>query len=596
MRLRKATIEGFKSVKGREDLVVDPKVTILIGANDHGKSNILEAFRRLNDDSPITEEDRHWDLEGGTPKITWYFDCDASTMEKLQVLELKAEPSEADGPKGDGTTATPECFELNQSGQIVLSKELGGGLVVVSVPLKIPVTNAPQVLELKPRVELFQPPEISMKDDTTLEELSQPEFEYMQGIFRLAGIWDERETIFVENAKSSMRLDEASKRLTKVLNDEWNQGKDNHGKELEWKLDHREGGKIKIEIKDPAISSQYTRPSLRSSGFRTYFLVSMIIYARVEAHPSNSNLYLFDEPGTNLHPRAQIDLQRSFESIADQAQIVYSTHSLFLTNKNYPDRNMVVAKTSEGTKINSKPFTRNWKAVRDSLGILLTNNFLISDKTVLVEGPSDEIYLYYAIRQLKKSGAVDIDLDDFSVVDAGDSSNFAAMAKLMLDEGRSVVAMVDGDLGGQRIRSRLEKICKPKIASKELEFIELPKDKSSEDVFCVQEVLQEVIKKSTQDLVEIGARKLKDGLNLDTAVSAIKPKPNTTLGRVIEDESKSWFDDEEMVSKVTIALRYEDDAQDVKMSSEATKLVNELKMKLGIRGEKSHEEGVFEEV
>src|SRR6185437_9230882 len=171
---------------------------------------------------------------------------------------------------------------------------------------------------------------------------------------------------------------EASEKLTNILNDQWNQGKN-----LKWIFDHTgtNGDTIRIQIQDPAIKGQYTRPSLRSSGFRTYFLLSMIVYARSQRTPTESHIYLFDEPGTYLHPSAQLDLQRTFEALADESQLIYTTHSIFLISKNYPARNRVVVKTASGTKIDQKPFTKNWKSVRQSLGILLSNNFLIAEKT-----------------------------------------------------------------------------------------------------------------------------------------------------------------------------------------------------------------------
>ena len=73
------------------------------------------------------------------------------------------------------------------------------------------------------------------------------------------------------------------------------------------------GDHILIQIYDPSVKNRYTQPSKRSSGFQTFFILSMLITARKYNNPSNSYIFLFDEPGTYLHPSAQIDLQRSFE-------------------------------------------------------------------------------------------------------------------------------------------------------------------------------------------------------------------------------------------------------------------------------------------
>ena len=48
-------------------------------------------------------------------------------------------------------------------------------------------------------------------------------------------------------------------------------------------------------------------------------------------------------------------------------------------------------KDDVGTTIDAKPLAKNWKSVREPLGILLAHNFLISDYTLLVEGPAEPV-------------------------------------------------------------------------------------------------------------------------------------------------------------------------------------------------------------
>ena len=88
-------------------------------------------------------------------------------------------------------------------------------------------------MALRPRVELFEAPKTNLVDRVNLAQLATPEFDFMQGIFMLAGLWKNREVVFTENDKTSKLLNEASDKLTKILNDKWNQGKN-----LTWKLIH----------------------------------------------------------------------------------------------------------------------------------------------------------------------------------------------------------------------------------------------------------------------------------------------------------------------------------------------------------------------
>lgn len=604
MKLKKLKIKGFRSVKKEEPLRVDEKITILIGANDHGKSNLLDAILRLNEDTPFVADDKNWDLPSSEKMaISWHFKADDAVMQKLS--ELTAKPLALEGtelapvPEGQAPLAKPIAevltFPVNAESEIVYYRDdTTNGVKVESLPIEIPVSMEPEILKLRPRVELFSLPQNNLVDELTLAQLKDDKFEFMQGIFQEAGLWEVRGTIFSQTDTNTMLLDDASKKLTKILNDKWKQGRD-----LEWKLDYTgtNGDHITLQIKDPSVGTRYTRPSLRSSGFKTYFLLSMIINARTHKHASDSYIYLFDEPGTYLHPHAQLDLQKSFEAISDNAQLVYTTHSLFLINKNYPDRNRVVSKTKVGTKIDQKPFVKNWKSVRESLGILLSNNFLIAEKTLLTEGPSDVIYFIDAIKKLKQAGTIDIDLNDLSVVDAGDSENYVAMAKLMLSEGREVVALIDGDGSGNNMENQLRKICAKELKEKKLQICKLKSGKSAEDVFCEISVLRSAMKTVFNNLTATsGARKAAAGFDVEKAIQAIKPSSTETLGKIISDATTQWFDPNEKMSKLSIALEYESLGGASQVPADAHDEVGAIRDLLKLKGEKSVETGVFEEV
>jgi hypothetical protein len=691
MRLAKLKIRGYRSIKKDEALVTDQRITILIGANDHGKSNLLAAILCLNDDHPIVSEDRNWDLLPSDPvDIIWHFAVDDGTLQKLKQLAprpksspagISAAPSETGQPPASDcpppkaasppdptatpapglatdvtVTATPapvsataasttavagaapslvsasqvvspaaatqpspaatqvapaaaapqsspaledaeeSTLPTNESNEIVFSRDLATNRVkVVSVPTPVLNSHEGDVLALRPRVELFESPTGNVVDQVTRAELETPAFEFMQGIFRLAGLWESRDRVFTQNDTTSKQLKEASETLTQILNDKWNQGKD-----LRWIFEHtgNNGDTIRIMIEDPAIKGRYTRPSLRSSGFRTYFLLSMIIYARTQNTLSNSHFYLFDEPGTYLHPSAQLDLQRSFETIADQAQLVYTTHSLFLISKNYPARNRVISKTISGTKIDQKPFSKNWKSVRQSLGILLSNNFLIAEKTLLVEGPSDAVYLLDALKKLKANGDIDVDLNDMSIVDAGDSQNYVAMAKIMLSEGRSIVALADGDAAGKKLKAQLEQACAVDVQAKKLQIHLLPDNKSSEDIFADLESVKRAARKSFDRLVGDQSRVAKEGLKIDESIKEIKTSEGATLGKTIEGITKSWFTPAEKISKLQLAISYEDEVESSGAAPppSALKELAKIKNLLDLRSEKSKQSGVFEEV
>src|SRR5262249_54292475 len=91
MRLKEVRIKGYRSVRNQIRVLIDEKMTILVGANDHGKSNILRAIQNLNDESPFTQDDVNWDSEeNDSPQVEWDFDLAAEPSADAQEPLVEA--------------------------------------------------------------------------------------------------------------------------------------------------------------------------------------------------------------------------------------------------------------------------------------------------------------------------------------------------------------------------------------------------------------------------------------------------------------------------------------------------------------------------
>lgn len=594
MRLKKVIIEGFRSIKSKTILLVDDKVTVLIGANDHGKTNILHALTYLDENLELAEKDVNSDfISRGIPfdealSIEWHFDT--SGFNPLQNI------NESTSERLKNNIATHPPIQRDERELLVFRREgIGEHIRILSCSSRLyQEVSLFNLFKLAPKIELFSiPQEVGIIDEISRDQLENPEFEFVHGILHLSNLWNKRLEIFEDSDHNRRQLAEASQTLTKNLSTQWNQGSD-----LEWELRLDANNKILIRIKDPAIRETYIRPSQRSTGFKTFFLFTMLINARLfnSKAINNKRILLFDEPGTYLHPIAQIDLQRSFETISDTTQIVYTTHSVFMINKNYPERNRVISKSLNGTQIDQKPFIRNWKAVRGALGILLTNNFLIADRTLLVEGPSDKIYLIEAIRRLKVEHKIDFDINDLNILDAGDSQHYNAMAKFMLAEGRKVIALVDGDDAGKRIHDQLWKTCASEINSEQLKLHRLPRNKSIEDLFPNRGIYFEAIVILVDELLKDKVQKLTKGITIEQIKEDLANinVSSDSLGRKIDKLSRKWFRDSQSLSKLEIAIKYDllssefykKDNVDISLSQDAEKFITKLKADLRIPSER----------
>lgn len=146
--------------------------------------------------------------------------------------------------------------------------------------------------------------------------------------------------------------------------------------------------------------------SERSAGF-TWFFSFLIKFDRVKKEGGGPVFLLLDEPGLTLHGMAQADLLRYFsEKLAPHHQIIYSTHSPFMVPPDDLSAARIVEdlvnvdnrgrRTPIGTKVRTDVLSRDRDSVfplQGALGYSLTQTLFVGKHAILVEGPSDILYL-----------------------------------------------------------------------------------------------------------------------------------------------------------------------------------------------------------
>jgi len=273
VRLKEVKISGFRSIQNEAVLLVDSNITILIGANDHGKTNILKAIETLNDNVPFTPDDQNWDTEGDIyPHVEWLFELTPEEQQEFSNLAMQVETSNAPTQKTENRNIT-----LLTSKQLTEVRFCRSGVSnAIDIPEKgLSKAQKDFLLKARPRVELFSIPQKGSIDSVTKAQLDDDQYEFMKGLFMKAGLWEISDKIFQLNTRTSKLLDDASQKLTKILQKEWEQGKN-----LSWKFKHSGNGSvIEIEIIDPSVSKQYVRPSQRSSGFTAFFVTNLALSA-----------------------------------------------------------------------------------------------------------------------------------------------------------------------------------------------------------------------------------------------------------------------------------------------------------------------------
>lgn len=164
----------------------------------------------------------------------------------------------------------------------------------------------------------------------------------------------------------------------------------------------------------------------RSSGF-VWFFSFLVWFNQLKQTYGKNLIILLDEPGLTLHARAQADLLRYInEQLRPHYQVIYTTHSPFMIDAD----NLLSARTVEdvvkkekqkdgeivehllGTKVSTDVLSTDPDTVSPLQRVLdyeITQTLFVGKHTLLVEGPSDLLYLKWFSRQLEKTGKPGLD-------------------------------------------------------------------------------------------------------------------------------------------------------------------------------------------
>ena len=171
----------------------------------------------------------------------------------------------------------------------------------------------------------------------------------------------------------------------------------------------------------------------RSRGF-VWFFSFLAYFLKLEEETTQPLILLLDEPGLSLHATAQHDLLRFInERLAPHHQVIFTTHSPFMVDPhNFGRVRTVIDAPETGTTVSSdilKTDAESAFPLHAALGVELTQTLFVGPNVLLVEGPSDVIYLQYLSEQLIKAGKTGLD-DRWVLVPGGGISKLAAFMTL----------------------------------------------------------------------------------------------------------------------------------------------------------------------
>lgn len=229
----------------------------------------------------------------------------------------------------------------------------------------------------------------------------------------------------------------------------------------------------------------------KGTGFQMFlFLIVSILLEYTAANREKRNsIILIDEPERMLHPAAQrkfIDLINDIVKHNPNINFMISTHSsVIIKNNNVTTINLVEKDAQGKTQLNKKAYQNNWAAVRNSLGMTLSDSLIIGEHTFIVEGVCEQLCFPILLQKFYP----DLEIDKIFFFNACGAGEVPSVLKL-LDQRRlltNVNIILDSDDAGDEaiktIKSDKKAFPYKSIMQLNSAKIERTIDKAFEDMF-----------------------------------------------------------------------------------------------------------------
>lgn len=464
MRLKKLTIKNFRSISQIEDFeFVDLGITSFIGGNGTGKSNILRGISYLQEEGP--SDDDFYAKGRGVDKILikaeFIFEKKDGGLLKSENFSLKDIQGfyvNVEKKRGENGTISFEPLgykeeagakidsllvhikkvmydlELPSEAENTKTKLLAGvngGLTQASPNYEKSISSISEAVE---ELKQFKP-EAAKEISVCLEKIEKITTSDLEE--RLEGIFDtlDIELLKVEGYKienkapigelnddskhpflydllvlagtkasefepvGSPTLQRIERRASQVLSEKISKVWVSH--ELKFDID-REGEELLFTV----FTQQSQQIGLTDLSDGEKWFLRYYTRLAISELKGKQVLWLFDEPGRDLHSSSQIDLKKFFEDISQNSQIIYTTHQAMMVPWHRLERIFVVENSkTDGTVVHK----RFWKdtglesPLKEALSTFVGEELFSGKEHIIVEGMSDYFYLQGWLRFFQKS-------------------------------------------------------------------------------------------------------------------------------------------------------------------------------------------------
>lgn len=300
-----------------------------------------------------------------------------------------------------------------------------------------------------------------------------------------------------------------------------------------------DGANIYLRIKNSR--HRVTTPfDKRSRGFIWFF--SFLVWFDSVQYQFNKEdedrklILLLDEPALALHALAQSDFLNYIDHLSENHQVIYTTHSPFMVHSDRLHQvRMIEDKDKIGTVITETLTGTDPRTIfplQAALGWDIAQNLFISKRNLLVEGPSELIYLKHMSNYLESKGRTTLN-ENITIVPTGGLDKIITFVALLGASDLSIAVLHDYDgKNNQKLDELIKnKIINPKLIRNTSMYID-QKDKPSdiEDLLSTKiyiDLFNKTFEKNIQDKIKISD--LPDGSRVVERLNRYLKEKNITL-------------------------------------------------------------------
>jgi ABC-type cobalamin/Fe3+-siderophores transport system ATPase subunit len=272
------------------------------------------------------------------------------------------------------------------------------------------------------------------------------------------------------------KLESVSNRISREIFTYWTQ---NRNLKVQFRLDagrtgdpapYNSGNILRTRVENTIHEASVSFDD-RSTGF-VWFFSFLVLFSQFKKTHGDNVILLLDEPGTSLHAKAQEDLLRYFkEKLISHHQVIYTTHSPFMV----PADNLMAARTVEdvvkrdkqgnvqevlGTKVSDNVLSVDRETLfplQGALGYEITQTLFIGKNSLLVEGPSDLLYLKAYSAELTQQGRTGLS-QAWTITPVGGVDKVSAFMSLLYGNRLNVAVLTDFAKGQKKKIDDLKKL------------------------------------------------------------------------------------------------------------------------------------------